>query len=157
MNDPDKVLSDIEWGVLADIACGMENLQIGTKQFRSAETIKNHVANILDKLGAVNRTHAVAIAYEIGLFCGDAVNPHRSPPVPDGDPRQWVYLDFFVENPPGPRYYARRNCPACEGGGLVEAIPLKSHCGDTDNCRCVRRVPPPRSHPLRHSSSPPAL
>jgi len=130
--------------------------QIATKQFRSSDTIKTHVVNILSKLGAVNRTHAVAIAYEIDLFRGATGSLRRSPPVADADPRQWVYLDFFSDDSRGSRYYARRDCPACQGGGLVDVIPILPDGRDTGNCRCLRRVPPPRSYPLRRSSSPPS-
>ncbi|WP_269432062.1 response regulator transcription factor [Saccharothrix sp. ST-888] len=33
----------------------------------SLETVKTHVENVLTKLGAQHRTHAVVIAYESGL------------------------------------------------------------------------------------------
>ncbi len=39
-----------------------------------------------------------------------------------GTGSQWVYLDFFSAAD-GARHFARRDCPACEGGGLVEDHP----------------------------------
>ncbi|MFI5591288.1 hypothetical protein ACIA5G_39980 [Amycolatopsis sp. NPDC051758] len=57
-----------------------------------------------------------------------------------GTEGQWIYLDFFSAED-GARHFARRACPACEGGGLVEITPKLPHGGDTDTCRCVRRLP----------------
>ncbi|QKV74190.1 response regulator transcription factor [Amycolatopsis sp. Hca4] len=61
-------LTPTERGVLLDLARGLSNIQIGLKQFRSPETIRTHVKNILAKLKARNRAHAVAIAYETGAL-----------------------------------------------------------------------------------------
>ncbi|WP_103349768.1 response regulator transcription factor [Amycolatopsis sp. CA-128772] len=61
-------LTAIEREVLRDAALGLNNIQIGFKQFRSPETIRTHMKNIFAKLGARNRAHAVAIAYETGIF-----------------------------------------------------------------------------------------
>ena len=63
-------LTAIELDVLEAVACGLHNHQIAAQQFRSVETIRTHVANILGKLRARNRAHAVAIAYHIGIFGG---------------------------------------------------------------------------------------
>ncbi|MET8629524.1 response regulator [Kitasatospora sp. NPDC004669] len=41
--------------------------QIAESLTVSLETVKTHVGNVLTKLGAQNRTHAVVIAYESGL------------------------------------------------------------------------------------------
>ncbi|WP_243769997.1 helix-turn-helix domain-containing protein [Amycolatopsis acidicola] len=62
----------MELAVLRDAANGLENIQIANRQFRSVETIRSHLKNIYRKLHARNRTHAVAIAYHIGIFAGRA-------------------------------------------------------------------------------------
>lgn len=49
------------------MATGLTNSQIADMFTVSPETIKTHVGNVLAKLGAHNRTHAVAIAYESGV------------------------------------------------------------------------------------------
>ncbi|WP_199191233.1 helix-turn-helix domain-containing protein [Amycolatopsis sp. CA-126428] len=61
-------LTATEREVLDDVARGLSNIQIALKQFRSHETIRTHVKNILAKLKARNRTHAVAIAYDTAIL-----------------------------------------------------------------------------------------
>ena len=61
-------LTVTEREVLDDVARGLNNIQIGLKQFRSTETIRTHMKNIFFKLKARNRAHAVAIAYDTGIF-----------------------------------------------------------------------------------------
>jgi DNA-binding CsgD family transcriptional regulator len=61
-------LTATEREVLDDVARGLNNIQIGLKQFRSTETIRTHMKNIFFKLKARNRAHAVAIAYDTGLL-----------------------------------------------------------------------------------------
>jgi hypothetical protein len=40
----------------------------------SKETVKTHVGNVLDKLGARDRTQAAVLAYELGLvFAGTGI------------------------------------------------------------------------------------
>lgn len=46
---------------------GLSNPEIAGLCRVSPETVKTHVGNVLTKLGAQNRTHAVVIAYESGL------------------------------------------------------------------------------------------
>jgi two-component system, NarL family, response regulator LiaR len=57
-------LTSRELEVLALMAQGLNNREIGEKLFISAATVKNHVSNILDKLGTTSRTQAVALAVE---------------------------------------------------------------------------------------------
>ena len=66
-------LSGTELGVLARIAAGEGSYEIAEATHRSAETVKSHVRHILEKLGARNRAHAVALAYEQGLLRVDKV------------------------------------------------------------------------------------
>jgi DNA-binding NarL/FixJ family response regulator len=60
-------LSEREREVLILIAQGLSNRDIAEKLVLSEGTIKNHVSNILNKLQAENRTHAVDIARRYGL------------------------------------------------------------------------------------------
>ncbi|MDG3008751.1 response regulator transcription factor [Rhodococcus sp. D2-41] len=64
---PAAGLTDREEEVLRLVATGLSNQEIATALTVSAETVKTHVGNVLTKLGAQNRTHAVVIAYESGL------------------------------------------------------------------------------------------
>jgi DNA-binding CsgD family transcriptional regulator len=53
--------------VLQLIAAGKSNQEIATALFRSANTVANHVRNILGKLNVANRTEAAAFAVRNGL------------------------------------------------------------------------------------------
>lgn len=64
---PLEPLSEREREVLILIAQGLSNRDIAEKLVLSEGTIKNHVSNILSKLQAENRTHAVDIARRYGL------------------------------------------------------------------------------------------
>jgi LuxR family transcriptional regulator, maltose regulon positive regulatory protein len=61
-------LSERELEVLALLAGGAPNEAIAQQLFVTLHTVKKHVANILSKLGAANRTQAVARARELGLL-----------------------------------------------------------------------------------------
>ncbi len=54
--------------VLALVAQGLSNAQIGRQLFISAKTVSVHVSNILAKLGASGRTEAVALARRSGIL-----------------------------------------------------------------------------------------
>ena len=60
-------LSARELDVLRLICKGMVNRDIGTKLGIAENTVKNHVAAILDKLGAQDRTQAAVYALERGI------------------------------------------------------------------------------------------
>lgn len=60
-------LSDREQEVLRLLARGLSNAEIAADRFISVETVKSHVATLLAKLGARNRTQAVIAAYESGF------------------------------------------------------------------------------------------
>lgn len=64
---PTAALTTREEGVLRLMATGLSNPEIAARLTVSLETAKTHVGNVLTKLGAQNRTHAVVIAYESGL------------------------------------------------------------------------------------------
>lgn len=57
-----------EYEVLELIAKGLSNKEIATVLFLSESTIKTHVSNLLIKLNAKRRTHAVQIAKEINIL-----------------------------------------------------------------------------------------
>lgn len=64
---PHAALTGREEEVLRLMATGLSNPEIAESLTVSLETVKTHVGNVLTKLGAQNRTHAVVIAYESGL------------------------------------------------------------------------------------------
>ncbi|WP_280922798.1 response regulator transcription factor [Streptomyces sp. MZ04] len=64
---PKAALTEREEEVLRLMATGLSNPEIARSLMVSLETVKTHVGNVLTKLGAQNRTHAVVIAYASGL------------------------------------------------------------------------------------------
>ena len=54
--------------ILGLVAEGMTNKEIGNRLHISDQTVKNHMVNIMNKLDAHDRTHAVVLAYRIGLL-----------------------------------------------------------------------------------------
>lgn len=61
-------LSDRELEVLALVAEGLTNADVGEALGIGRETVKSHLAQVLRKLGAVDRVNAVAKAYRAGLL-----------------------------------------------------------------------------------------
>jgi DNA-binding NarL/FixJ family response regulator len=61
-------LTDREVDVLRQVASGNRNREIGERLFISEETVKVHIKHIMEKLGASDRTHAVAIAVRRGII-----------------------------------------------------------------------------------------
>lgn len=61
-------LTPKEVEVLSLVAQGLSNKEIAAKLGKAAGTIKIHVQNILEKLGASDRTHAVTIASQRGII-----------------------------------------------------------------------------------------
>jgi len=57
-----------ELEILALIADGLSNREIGDKLFVSENTVKTHSSRLFDKLGAKRRTQAVQIGKENGLI-----------------------------------------------------------------------------------------
>jgi DNA-binding NarL/FixJ family response regulator len=64
----DAVVSAREREVLLLLAEGCTNADISTRLYLSQETVKSHVRNIMLKLGARTRTHAVVLALDRGLI-----------------------------------------------------------------------------------------
>lgn len=61
------VLTDREREVLALVALGLSNDEIGATLFLSPATARTHVSRTMGKLGARDRAQLVAIAYQTGL------------------------------------------------------------------------------------------
>lgn len=57
-----------ELEVLAWIGYGLSNEEIGKKMNVRANTVRNHAYNVMKKLGANNRTHAMVLAAENGMI-----------------------------------------------------------------------------------------
>ena len=66
MSDEDLTSREIE--VLNHIAGGNRNRDIADKLFITEETVKVHIKHIMEKLGASDRTQAVAIAVRRGII-----------------------------------------------------------------------------------------
>jgi DNA-binding NarL/FixJ family response regulator len=64
----DEDLTSREVDVLRHIASGNRNRDIAEKLFISEETVKVHIKHIMDKLGASDRTQAVAIGVRRGII-----------------------------------------------------------------------------------------
>ena len=64
----DEVLTPKEIDVLRLIAAGNANKEIAAQLSVTEETVKSRVKNIMDKLGANDRTHAVSIGLKRGII-----------------------------------------------------------------------------------------
>jgi ATP/maltotriose-dependent transcriptional regulator MalT len=64
----DEQLTGRELEVLAMLAAGRSNQSIASHLVISLDTVKKHVSHLLGKLGAANRTEAVARGRELGLI-----------------------------------------------------------------------------------------
>jgi DNA-binding NarL/FixJ family response regulator len=64
----DEGLTEREVDVLRETAGGNRNRDIGDRLFIKEETVKTHMKHIMEKLGASDRTHALAIAARRGII-----------------------------------------------------------------------------------------
>lgn len=64
----DEPLTEREMEVLKAIAAGMSNREIADQLYITEGTVKNHVSNLLGKLGVRDRTQAVLKAQELRLI-----------------------------------------------------------------------------------------
>jgi len=64
----DEALTQREIEVLNQIAGGNRNRDIANKLFISEETVKVHIKHIMEKLGAKDRTQAVAVGLRRGII-----------------------------------------------------------------------------------------
>ena len=60
------------------LATGRTNLDIASELVVTLDTVKKHVGHILAKLGAANRTEAVARAQQLGLIPDQNIPPAQS-------------------------------------------------------------------------------
>jgi two-component system, NarL family, response regulator len=65
---PQVALTPREIEVLQNVAKGYGNKEIGIRLGTAAGTVKMHLQNILSKLGASDRTHAVTLAIRRGII-----------------------------------------------------------------------------------------
>jgi DNA-binding NarL/FixJ family response regulator len=63
-----EALTPRELAVVQQIAVGTRNREIGERLSITEEMVKVHVKHILEKLGASDRTHAVAIGLRRGII-----------------------------------------------------------------------------------------
>ena len=63
----DENLTSREVEVLQQVVAGKKNREIGKHLFISEETVKVHLKHVMEKLGAKDRTQAVAIAVRRGI------------------------------------------------------------------------------------------
>src|SRR5258708_40041138 len=63
-----ELLTEREIDVLRQIVEGSRNKDIARRLFISEETVKVHIRHIMEKLGASDRTQAVAIAIRRGII-----------------------------------------------------------------------------------------
>jgi DNA-binding NarL/FixJ family response regulator len=64
----DDALTEREIEVLKQVAAGCSNKVVAERLRISEDTVKGHIRNILSKLNASDRTHAVTIALKRGFF-----------------------------------------------------------------------------------------
>jgi DNA-binding NarL/FixJ family response regulator len=64
----DDALTPRELDVLQQVAAGKSNRGVATQLAVSEETVKAHMKNIMSKLDANDRTHAVTIALKRGII-----------------------------------------------------------------------------------------
>ncbi|MEU6859294.1 response regulator transcription factor [Glycomyces sp. NPDC046736] len=71
VRQPSTPLSEREEAVLALLAMGLTNNEIGARMFLSLGTVKTHITGILTKLGLRNRVEAAMWAHETGRIPTD--------------------------------------------------------------------------------------
>lgn len=64
----DEGLTEREVEVLREVAGGNRNREIAERLYISEETVKVHIKHIMEKLGAADRTQAVAIGLRRGII-----------------------------------------------------------------------------------------
>ncbi|MCY7344097.1 MAG: response regulator transcription factor, partial [Pseudonocardia sp.] len=73
-------LTPRERSVLALVAGGRTNRQVGATLFISEKTVSVHLSRVMSKLGAGSRTEAVSVAYARGLLAPGGQELARSDP-----------------------------------------------------------------------------
>ena len=74
-----EILSAHEIEVLQQIARGNRNRDIAERLFIADDTVKAHIKHLMEKLGANDRTEAVAIGLRLASFSSEDENPAGQP------------------------------------------------------------------------------
>jgi DNA-binding NarL/FixJ family response regulator len=64
---PFAELTQREYDVLDLVAQGLDNRAIARRLVLSPKTVRNHISNVLTKLNAADRAHAIVLGRERGL------------------------------------------------------------------------------------------
>lgn len=67
-SDGAATITPREWECLRLAALGYHDAEIGRMEGRAATTVRSHLDNVVLKLGATNRVHAIALAAQLGLL-----------------------------------------------------------------------------------------
>jgi DNA-binding CsgD family transcriptional regulator len=73
-------LSERELEIIALVAQGLTNQEIGSTLMISKRTVDNHVSNVFTKTGAKNRVALINWAMDHGKVCRDGFNCCNLPP-----------------------------------------------------------------------------
>ena len=141
-------LTEQELKLLALIAEGLTNRQIGERMFLAEKTVKNYVSSILAKLGLERRTQAAVLASKLldrgatpDLRSGDrarASGTHQRSTSPCGSPAVSVEVTAAAAAPRSPRVAQ----PALAAGARDSPTPSSSD--DETQLRPGRPRPRPR-------------
>jgi DNA-binding NarL/FixJ family response regulator len=66
-NRPFPELTAREFGILELVAEGLDNQAIAKRLVLSPKTVRNHVSNVMTKIHAVDRPHAIVLSRRLGL------------------------------------------------------------------------------------------
>ena len=80
LNDQRIDLSERELEIIALVAQGLTNQEIGSTLMISKRTVDNHVSNVFTKTGAKNRVALINWAMDHGKVCRDGFNCGNLPP-----------------------------------------------------------------------------
>lgn len=100
---PRQILSRRELQILAFVARGKSNKEIGENLFIAEHTVRAHLRAAVQKLGARNRASAVHLAVQQGLLSADKKHEHREEGIEDAfvwypslSPRELEVLSFML-------------------------------------------------------------
>ena len=88
------ILTEREIEYLTLVALGCENFEIAANLVVSRSTVKKTIENIFRKLKAKNRTHAVSMAFSLGILTTQLLTDMKNSFKVDG----WNLDDVFEEN-----------------------------------------------------------
>lgn len=70
-----EALSEREQEILILLASGRDHRQIAAHCAIAIRTVRQHVSNILGKMGAQNARHAIALALRLSILTVDQIDP----------------------------------------------------------------------------------